>query len=500
MNATNQTDKTMVDVHRILKALWKKKLLIAAVSVLSAIVLMMGAVFFITPKYQADILVYVDNHSDSSNKTSVTINSGELNAARQLLNTYIVALKSRTSLDAIIKKADLNCSRTALAHMISANAVNETECFSVKVVSESPEEAKIIADAIADVLPDILSKTISGSAVRILDYAIMPESKTSPGYSLYAECGFIAGFLIIVLILALMEILNDKIQGEETLREMSDTIPVLANIPHKGQGKNYSRYSYGYGNKKKSKGGSLRSRLTDDSVAICEGLDFAQTEAYNLLQTSIQYSFSENEKGKVIGITSSERNEGKSTLAINLAYSLSCDKKKVLLLDGDMRLPSIAKKLKIDSTPGLSDYLTGKVQGKGGVQQSDKAPLLSVICAGVVPPNPFRLLGSASMEKLLETFRNEYDYIIVDLPPVNIVSDSLAIGKYLDGFVIAVRTEYTTRQGVSDVVKKLQVVNANILGFVVNDNKAYSEKKYGKYEKYGTSEKSGEDTVDPRHE
>ncbi len=110
---------------------------------------------------------------------------------------------------------------------------------------------------------------------------------------------------------------------------------------------------------------------------------------------------------------------------------------------------------------------------------------MSVICAGVVPPNPFRLIGSASMERLIGALKEVYDYIIIDLPPVNIVSDPLSIAKYLDGFIIVARSEYSTRQGVMDVVKKLEVVKANILGFVVNSDSSSSENKYGKYKKYG---------------
>ena len=221
----------------------------------------------------------------------------------------------------------------------------------------------------------------------------------------------------------------------------------------------------------------------DDFTNACGGLDFCASEAYKLLRTSVQYSFAESDKCKVIGITSSQRNEGKSTLAVNLAYMLSCNKQKVLLLEGDMRLPSISKKLGISPSPGLSEYLTGRARNDEGIQYSEKAPLLSVICAGVIPPNPSELLGSASMEKLLTALRGVFDYIIVDLPPVNIVSDSLSIAKYLDGFIVIARSEYTTKQGVRDVIKNLQVVNANILGFVLNSNETASVNKYGKYAK-----------------
>ncbi len=484
MNSAKKTDKTMVDVHRILKALWKKKILIVVVSVLCAIIMVVGVAVFSTPKYRADILVYVNNHAVSVGGTAISFSTGDLTAARALLDTYIVALKSRKSLDAIIEKADLPYTRRQLSSMISAGSVNKTECFTVAVTAGDPEEARIIANTVAEVLPEVLSNTIEGSSVKVLDYAIAPQNKVDPGYTTFAEIGFIIGFILIALIVTVKEILNDKIHGEDTLTEMSDTVPVLATIPHKGMKGSYSKYGYGHKNKENGSSHKSKSKFFDEATAICGDLDFSQTEAYNLLQTSVQYSF-ENDGCKVIGITSSERNEGKSTLAVNLAYSLSADKKKVLLLDGDMRLPTIAKKLGLESTPGLSDYLTGKVQNDDGIQHSQKAPSMSVICSGVVPPNPFRLIGSASMERLLDSLREAYDYIIVDLPPVNIVSDPLSVARYLDGFIIVARGEYSTRQGVADVVKKLEVVKANILGFVVNGDGSSSENKYGKYGKHG---------------
>ena len=480
----NRTIK--IDLMRLLSAIWKEKILIAVVSVAVAVITVIGAAVLTTPQYQADILIYVNNNSISLGGTTLSFSSGEITAARQLLDSYMVALKSRQCLDAVIEKADLPYTRKELGDMISAQSVNNTEWFTVAVKSSIPEEARIIADTIAEVLPNLLSNTIKGSSVEVVDFAVKPENKVSPGYATYAEIGFIAGFIIIVFFVIIKEILNDKIHDETTLKEISEDIPLLASIPHKGHG-SYSKYGYGYGyssSRKQEKYSPQKGKTFDEVTKVCRDIDFAAAEAYKLLQTSVQYCF-DIDGCKVIGITSSERNEGKSTLAINLAYMLSCDKKKVMLLEGDMRIPSVANKLEIDSKPGLSDYLTGKIKNIDGVQHSEKAPALSVICAGVVPPNPFGLLGSGSMGSLFTALRKVYDYVIVDLPPVNIVSDPLAIAKYLDGFIIAVRSEYTTRKGVRDVIDKLSVVNSNIIGFVINGDESVSGSKYGKYNKYG---------------
>ena len=473
----NENRVNRIDLVRILKMLWKKKVLIAAASVMCALITVFGAAVTTVPQYQADILVYVNNSSISLGSNALSFSLNELSAAKLLLNSYVVALKSRACLDEIIEKAGLSYSREQLKQMISAEDVNETEWFTITVKSPDPEESKLIADTIAEILPKLLSETIKGSSVEIVDSAIKPEKQSSLGYTSYGEIGFLIGFFAIIIILILIEILDDKIKGEETLSEISETIPILANISHKGLHHNYkSGYEYGQASKK-----VYSKKTVDDVTAICGELDFAVAESYKLLQTSVQYTF-ENGGCKVIGITSSDKNEGKSTVAVNLAYMLSCDKKRVLLLDGDMRLPSIAKKLGIESTPGLSDYLTGKAKNNEGIQYSEKAHDLSVICAGVVPPNPFGLLNSANMERLISALKNTFDYIIVDLPPVNIVSDPLAVAKCLDGFIVVVRTEYSTRKGVRKVIEKLQVVNSNIIGYVINGNGSSTS---GKREKNG---------------
>lgn len=238
-----------IDVWRILSVLWKKKILIAIVAVVSAIAVGIGSGFVVTPMYQADILVYVNNNAISLG--SLSINAGELTAARKMLDTYLVIIRSRSFLNEVIKKADLSYTGTQLNSMITAGSVNDTEIFNVKVTADDPEEARIIADTIADTLPDALTRIIKGSTVEVIDYAVRPTGSISRGRASYALYGFVGGLVVICGILALLEILNDKVHGEDTLSELFGSIPILAYIPHQGSEKKYSYYSrysrYGYG-------------------------------------------------------------------------------------------------------------------------------------------------------------------------------------------------------------------------------------------------------------
>lgn len=199
---------------------------------------------------------------------------------------------------------------------------------------------------------------------------------------------------------------------------------------------------------------------------IGEELDFASLEAYNLLRTNLSFSLPDNDSGKVIGITSPCPQEGKSTTSLNLAYSLAEAGYKVLLVDADMRRPSVSKTLDLPRSPGLSNMLTEEPEG--AIRTGVLTENLSVLLSGDIPPNPSELIASKKMEKLIEGFRTEYNYIIVDLPPVISVSDPLAMSKNIDGMVIVVRHGHTRRSDVVETMRQLELVNVNVLGFVYN--------------------------------
>lgn len=199
---------------------------------------------------------------------------------------------------------------------------------------------------------------------------------------------------------------------------------------------------------------------------IGKDLDFASSEAYNLLRTNLSFSLPDKVGGKLIGITSPCPRDGKSTTSLNLAYSEAEAGHKVLLIDGDMRCPSLAKTLDLESAPGLSNLLVDCKEEaiRNGVLHEN----MSVLLAGNIPPNPSELVASERMKKLLEEMAGKYDYVIIDLPPVNAVADPLAISKYIDGMIVVVRHGVSRRKEVMEAIRQLKQVNAKIFGFVYN--------------------------------
>lgn len=221
---------------------------------------------------------------------------------------------------------------------------------------------------------------------------------------------------------------------------------------------------------------------TADKKTLHRNLEFTATEQYKLIRANLDFTLPENERCPVIGVTSSMRGEGKSTTAVNLSYVFAEKGSKVLLIDADLRIPSIAKKLDIDSAPGLADLLKGK-----GAQISEfqtyLLPNWCILPSGDIPPNPSELLGSARMEKLLNQLRSIFDYIIIDLPPVNLVSDAVSISSLISGMIVVIREEYTEKKELERCFRQLKLSNVNVLGCVMNESKSGSG-SYSKYRKY----------------
>lgn len=225
----------------------------------------------------------------------------------------------------------------------------------------------------------------------------------------------------------------------------------------------------------------------NDANLIYPNLPFAATEAYKMLRTNIVYSFTDEISCPVIGITSSLKGEGKSTTAINIAYTLAVTNKKVLFIECDMRLPSTGKHLHIQSEDGLSSILTGVQKNIASVIIKDKSfPNLNFMLSGPIPPNPSEILDSNSMKKVLELLKKEYDYIVLDLPPITLVSDPIVVSKYTDGMIIVTRQDYSEKKALHQSISQLKYVNARILGFVYRGQKnsgfGYGNKYSGKYE------------------
>lgn len=241
-----QDDVYEIDILKLASLLIRKSWLIISVAVLCAILVFANTLFFVTPQYTASVLMYVNNSSISIGGQSLSISSGELSAAKTLVDTYRIILNTRLTLEEVNDSAGLNYTYEQLSAMISSEAVNNTEIFRVNVTDSDPQEACLIANTISRVLPKKIATVVDGSSVRTVDLAVVPTKMSSPNYTKNTLIGFFVGFFAMCAIIVVRELFREDIDSEEWFKEtFGEKYPILSIIPDQGD-PNSSKYGYKY--------------------------------------------------------------------------------------------------------------------------------------------------------------------------------------------------------------------------------------------------------------
>lgn len=475
-----------IDFHRLAGEVFRKFWLVILMAVVGAVVTFLGTYYLITPQYQSSAMFYVNNSSLSVGDASFSLTSSDITASKSLVDSYIVILQTRESLNDVIDYAGVNRTYGDLQKMISAAAVNSTEIFEVVVTSPDPHEAEKIANAIAYILPKRIATIIDGTSAKVVDAAVVAAKPSSPSYTVNTLIGFLAGMVLTVSMIVFQELFDITIRTEEDISR-SCKHPILATVPDMAAPSKGGSY-YTYNTKKQSSSKAGIAGHGKQTVFVGSDISFAAAEAYKLLRTKLQFSFADDNDCRIIGVSSALSGEGKSLSAINLAHTLSQLDKRILLIDCDMRRPSLSTKLPIAKIPGLSNYLSGQCSLDElfqfcGIKNEEEA--FTVIAAGRNPPNPVELLTSAKMGNMLKMLRRAYDYIILDLPPVGEVSDALAVAKYTDGMLLVARQNYGNRVEFSAAVRQFEFIDSRILGVVYNcateNSGSYGKRYYKRY-------------------
>jgi len=220
---------------------------------------------------------------------------------------------------------------------------------------------------------------------------------------------------------------------------------------------------------------------SDPKKILCQNSPFAVKEAYNAIRTNLLFT-QQGEKCPIFVVTSPTANNGKTINSINLAVSFAQMGKRTLLIDADMRNPTIHRMFSISVKNGLSEILAGLTDNIS-VSKTD-VENLSVLTAGKIPPNPAELLSSARMDKLLEFVKEHYDCVFIDTPPINLVTDSTIFAQKVTGYIVIVKTDTTNTHDVKTTVTNIEQIDGNILGFILNDVNSEKKKYYSYYREY----------------
>lgn len=230
----NEFDSYDFDVIRILKLFWHYLWVIILCGAVCLAMSVSYAKYFVTPQYSSSIMVYVNNKSSSgtiNGQIGGGMSSSDLSVAQSLVDSYIVILGTRTTLEKVIETAKVDYTYEELSKMVSAEAVNDTEIFRITVTTDDAKVSKKIANSVARVLPDVIGGIIIDSSAKIVEKAVVNETKVSPNYMIYGILGLLPGLLLGCAIILIRDIRDDIIRNEDYLLQ-NYNVPVLAVIPN----------------------------------------------------------------------------------------------------------------------------------------------------------------------------------------------------------------------------------------------------------------------------
>lgn len=452
-----------ISLQELFFILRKRLALIIALFIVAIVVAGVVSYYILKPEYQTFTTLMVSKPKDYQSENKIEYNDLMIN--QRLVSTYGEIIKSRVVTDQVIENLALDLSYNTFRDKVSVNLVKDTEIIKIQVTDNNPILAATIANEIATVFIDSVKDIMKVENVQVIDIAQVPNAPTKPRPMLNIAIAGVLGIMSGIILTFLLEFLDNTIKSPDDV-ERAIQLPVIGAIPiDNGE---------------------------DNTLITFRDPKSPISESFRTLRTNIQFSSIDKEM-KIIVVTSSTPTEGKSTIAANLANSIAQGEKKVLLIDCDLRKPRINKIFRFTNIEGLTNILMGEKTISDVVHRTEDLDNLSIISSGPIPPNPAELLGSKKMKDFLDKIRDEYDMIILDTPPVGLVTDSAVLSTLADGLIQVVAVSQTDIEMVKRAKELLDNVNANIIGVVLN--KVPTEgRSYYKYHYYQYYDYYGEDS------
>jgi succinoglycan biosynthesis transport protein ExoP len=367
-------------------------------------------------------------------------------AAKQM-SSYANVATSPLVLEPVVRQLALPTTATELEKSVEASVPQNQVILEVAVTDASPRRAAEIANAVGVTLGKVAgslspSRQDGGEAVRAttLRIAEVPTVPSSPDIPRNLGIGLVLGLLLGIGIAILRHVLDTKVRSEQDVRALTDS-PILGVV-------------------------AFDKKVPSHPVILRDEPLAAPSEAVRRLRTNLQFIDAAN-RPKSIVISSSIPGEGKSTMAINLAVSLADTGARVILVDADLRRPSIADYAGIEGSVGLTTVLIGRADVEDVVQPMGTTTL-DLLPAGQIPPNPSELLGSPAMAGLLDRLTRSYDTVLLDSPPLLPVTDAAVLSKLSGGALVIVGADRIHRPQLQETLGSLQTAGVHVLGIVLN--------------------------------
>jgi succinoglycan biosynthesis transport protein ExoP len=395
-----------------------------------------------TPVYESSASLFFSlQNGDSANDLA----QGSTFTQNQMAS-YATLVTTAAVLQPVIDDLGIDMPLSELARHVSVTTPDQTVVLKISVSSGSPTQAAFIANSVAEHLTDVVDGLAPVNEMglpnvrsTVVAPAEPPRFPASPNTRLNAVVGLLLGLVIGGLVVVLHETLDSRVGSVERVRGLTD-LPILGAL-------------------------AVSSAEADGSLVLSDEPLSPQAELYRQLRTNLEFCQLDG-RSLTVGVTSAISGEGKSTVSLNLALALAEVTDRVLLVDADLRRPTIADRLGIEGAAGLSTVLAGRARFDDVVQEWGPRRL-AVLTAGQIPPNPTELLSSPAMRALVAGLADRYDAVVFDSAPLLPVSDALLLSRFTTGMVVVANSRKVRRGQLSQALSALAQVQVRVLGIVV---------------------------------
>lgn len=444
-----------MDLSELLRMLQRRWLTIVVLTVIS---LSVGAAvtFSMQPKYESTTRIFISTNSSGGNSYTEAVYSSMF--AAQRVASYGQLATSRELLQRVIDQLKLDMTPSQLASKITSSIGDQTVIITVSVTDTSPAVAQDIAKAHSAEFTEFLAEVETprgenASAVKatVVDPASYNAQQVSPRTMLNLMTAGVLGLILGIAIALLREILDKRVSSAKDVEEAAGA-PILAAFGYDADVPKHP----------------LLSELSRGAPRV---------EAFRLLRTNLQFLDPDGPPTSIV-ITSALPEEGKTSIAVNLAVSLSQVGMRVLLVDGDLRRPKAAEVLGLERSVGFTTVLVGRSELTESIQRHQESGVF-VLASGPIPPNPTEILQSKASKDLLDRLRGMFDMVVIDAPPLLPVSDAAILARDVDGAILVARHGRTTVDQLKIATQRLEAVGAELLGAAVNMTPKRGSQAYG---------------------
>lgn len=434
---------TLMDLFKIIR-----KHLVTAIIAFVVVVAGVSAYTFLAPAKYTATAQTMATYNASQNGVDINQQSAGGSYISNQITSYPTLATTSKVLKPVIDDLGLDETVTDLAGQVTVTNPTNTAFVNIAVVDGDPKQAADIANSVAESLKNVIESDLysgdkSPVKLSIVQKAQVPMSKSSPKTALYLAVGVVLGIIIGVFAALIKDLLNTKVEETSDVRSIVRASS-LGSVP-------------------------MDASLDDKRPVLVSQPNGAIAEEFRRIHTNIDFLQTDRTEGvgQLLVITSAQPSEGKTTMAINTAVALAEDGAKVLLIDADLRHPSVAHHLGIEGAAGLAHVLSGQM-GPKDVVQSYWKPNLHILPGGKRPANAGVLLGSETMKLMVEQALTQYDYVIIDTAPLTVSNDGAVFGRWAKGLLLVVSRNVCEKKSLQEAADTLATAQVPVLGFIFN--------------------------------